>query len=417
MRRDDRETVFMAARHLPIVIAGGGIGGLCAALALVQRGIDVVVLEQARELREVGAGVQISPNGTRVLASLGLDRAMRAVAVEPQAKEIRLWSSGETWPLFDLGASAVADYGHPYLMFHRGDLQLVLAAALRDAAPSALRLGCEVAEVVEADDHVEVVLKSGERLSARAVVGADGVHSRVRAGLFGPAKPVFTGCVAWRGIVPVERLPAHMRRAVGVNWVGPGRHVVTYPLRRGELVNFVGVVERDGWEIESWTERGSHADCAADFAGWHADVHALIDNIDVHYRWALMSRAPIDRWSVGRVVLLGDAAHPMLPFMAQGAVMAIEDAVVLARCFESFGDDSHAAIGAYEAARIARANRCVVLADRNRQIFHSDRLLDRDDARRYVTTQWSEDKVRERYHWLFRYDAVAGALDQATVPA
>jgi len=333
---------------------------------------------------------------------------MRKVAVEPEAKEIRLWNSGETWPLFDLGASAIADYGPPYLMFHRGDLQMVLAAAVRTAGPDILRLGLEVVDVVDRDDHAELLLRSGERLNARAVVGADGVHSRIRASLFGVTKPVFTGCIAWRGTVPAERLPAHMRRPVGVNWVGPGRHVVTYPLRRGKLVNFVGVVEREGWEIESWTERGSHEQCAADFAGWHADVHALINNIDVPYRWALMSRAPIDRWSAGRVVLLGDAAHPMLPFMAQGAVMAIEDAVMLARSFQRFADDHAAAIRAYETARVARANRCVILADRNRRIFHSDRLLDSDDAHRYVATQWSEDKVRERYHWLFSHDAVGG---------
>jgi salicylate hydroxylase len=403
----------MTTRDLPIVIAGAGIGGLATALALLQRGIRLVVLEQARELREVGAGLQISPNGTRVLSSLGLDAAMDRIAVVPQAKEIRLWSTGETWPLFDLGASAVADYGSPYLMFHRGDLQMMLAAAVRAADPAAIRLGTEVTGVVDGPDRAEVLLASGERVPARAVVGADGVHSRVRAGLFGAAKPVFTGCIAWRGTVPAERLPSHLRRPVGANWVGPGRHVVTYPLRRGELVNFVGVVEREGWETESWTERGSHDDCAADFAGWHADVHALIDNIDVHYRWALMSRAPIARWSSGRIVLLGDAAHPTLPFMAQGAVMAIEDAIILARAFAECGDDDATAIAAYEAARVDRANRCVSLADRNRKIFHDDRLIDREDARRYVATQWSEDKVRERYDWLFRYDAVTAPLGSA----
>jgi salicylate hydroxylase len=407
------QKAVMTANQLPIVITGAGIGGLTTALALLQRGIDVVVLEQAQELREVGAGLQISPNGTRVLSSLGLDAAMGEVAVVPQAKEIRLWNSGETWPLFDLGASAVADYGYPYLMFHRGDLQMMLAAAVRRQHPGAIRLGAAVTDVIDGPDRAELVLASGERVPARAVVGADGVHSRLRTKLFGAPTPVFTGCVAWRGTVPAERLPPHMRRPVGANWVGPGRHVVTYPLRRGELMNFVGVVEREGWETESWTERGSHDECAADFAGWHADVQALIDNIDVHYRWALMSRAPIARWSSGRIVLLGDAAHPTLPFMAQGAVMAIEDAVVLARAFEMFGADHAAAIAAYEATRVARANRCVSLADRNRKIFHDDRLIDREDARRYVATQWSEDKVRERYHWLFCYDAVHGAIGQA----
>jgi salicylate hydroxylase len=389
-----------------IVVAGAGIGGLCAALALIRRGFEVVVCEQAAELREVGAGVQLSPNGTRVLAALGVLEDLRMVAVEAEAKEIRLWNSGETWPLFDLGTSAMAEYGFPYLMVHRGDLQTVLARAVERAAPGSVKPGAEVVDVRDHGASASAVLADGSSVDGRLVIGADGIHSRVRKATLGAGEAAFTGCIAWRGVVPSDRLPPHLRRAVGANWVGPGRHVVTYPLRRGELMNFVGVVEGQGWETESWTARGSHADCAADFAGWHADVHALIDNIDVHYRWALMSRPPIERWSKGNVVLVGDACHPMLPFMAQGAVMAIEDGLLLARCIEAHRDDCAAAIRAYEALRVERANACVRAADRNREIFHNDRLLDRADATRYVSTQWSEAKVRERYHWLFSYDAV-----------
>lgn len=404
-------------QQLPYVIVGAGIGGLTAALAMLRRGLDVRILEQATELREVGAGLQISPNGTRVLAALGLDEAMQAIAAVPQGKEIRLWNSGETWPLFDLGSVAVEQYGAPYLMFHRGDLQMMLARAVTAARPEALRLGAAVTDVIDEGDRLAVVLADGSRIAACAVVGADGIHSRVRAKLFGASNPVFTGCVAWRGVVPAERLPQRLRRPVGANWVGPGRHVVTYPLRRGELVNFVGIVERTGWETESWTTRGTHDECTADFAGWHADVHALIDNIDAHYRWALMSRAPLARWSQGRIVLLGDAAHPTLPFMAQGAVMAIEDGAVLARCFDDHRDDPDAAIAAFERARMTRANQCVALADRNRTIFHNDRLQDSADANHYVATQWSEDKVHARYDWLFRYDAMKNPYDPICLPA
>ena len=393
-----------------IVVAGAGIGGLCAALALIRRGFEVVVCEQASELREVGAGVQLSPNGTRVLAELGVLDDLRAIAVEAEAKEIRLWSSGETWPLFDLGASAMAEYGFPYLMVHRGDLQMVLARAFERAAPGAIRRSAEVVDVRNDGELASVVLADGTSVDGQLVIGADGIHSRVRKATLGAGEAAFTGCIAWRGVVPAERLPAHLRRAVGANWVGPGRHVVTYPLRRGELMNFVGVVEGQAWETESWTARGSHQACAADFVGWHPDVHALIDNIDVHYRWALMSRPPIERWSKGNVVLVGDACHPMLPFMAQGAVMAIEDGLLLARCLEAHRGDQAAAIRNYEALRVARANRCVLAAERNREIFHNDRLLDRADAAHYVSTQWSETKVRERYHWLFSYDAVGCPL-------
>src|ERR1700761_3425437 len=393
-----------------MVVAGAGIGGLCAALALIRRGFEVTVCEQAPELREVGAGVQLSPNGTRVLAALDVLEDLRAVAVEAEAKEIRLWSSGETWPLFDLGASAMAEYGFPYLMVHRGDLQTVLAKAVERAAPGTIRPGAEVVDVRDRGEFASVILADGSSVDGRLVIGADGIHSRVRKGTLGAGEAAFTGCIAWRGVVPSERLPKHLRRAVGANWVGPGRHVVTYPLRRGELVNFVGVVERQGWETESWTARGSREDCAADFEGWPPDVPALIDNIDVHYRWALMSRPPIERWSSGNVVLLGDACHPMLPFMAQGAVMAIEDGILLARCLEAHRGDRSSAIRNYEALRVERANRCVRAAERNREIFHNDRLLDRADASRYVSTQWSEEKVRERYHWLFSYNAVGRSL-------
>lgn len=390
----------------PILIVGAGIGGLTAALALLQRGFEVTVLEQAEKLRELGAGVQISPNGTRVLFDLGLQAALAKVAVTPSAKQIRLWNSGETWSLFDLGASAIAEYGFPYLMFHRGDLQMVLANAVREASPDAIRLNAKVADIKEQDDGVVVILESGEVVPGRLVIGADGIHSRTRAGVAGSTDPAFTGCIAWRGVVEASKLPDRLRAPVGCNWVGPGRHVVTYPLRCGELVNFVGVVESDAWTTESWTARGTREDCSADFAGWHEDVHALIESIDVHYRWALMSRPTLQSWSNGSTVLLGDAAHAMLPFMAQGAVMAIEDGLILARCIERCPDDLATAVAHFQAIRLPRANKCVELADRNRLLFHNETLLDRHDAHRYVSTQWNEDKVRDRYDWLFRYDAV-----------
>jgi salicylate hydroxylase len=389
-----------------IIIIGAGIGGLTAALALQQRGLEVVVCEQASELREVGAGVQLSPNGTRVLAALGLLEALRAVSAEPAAKEIRLWSTGDSWPLFDLGTASVAEYGFPYLMVHRGDLHALLAQAVRRASPDAIQLGARLVDIAEATDGVTVTLADGRHIAGALLIGADGVHSQVRALRFGAGQASFTGCSAWRGVVPAERLPPRLARQVGVNWVGPGHHVVTYPLRRGELINVVCVVESADWETESWTTRGSRDDCAADFAGWHQDVHILIDNIDVHYRWALLSRAPIERWHDGRTVLLGDACHPMLPFMAQGAVMAIEDGLVLARCLEAHPNDPARAFAGYEAARVARANRCVRAAERNRQIFHDGRLAEPADAARYVATQWNETAVRERYDWLFAHDAL-----------
>ena len=396
-----------------ILIAGGGIGGLTLALALERRGFTPVVLEQASRLEEVGAGLQLSPNGTRALASLGLLDALRAVAVEPEGKRIRLWNTGETWPLFDLGPMAVAEYGFPYLMIHRGDLQATMLNALEERAPGALRLGVKVVGLEQEGDGVTALFADGTREKGAVLIGADGVHSSIRAGLFGESHAEFTGCMAWRGVIDAARLPAELMRPLGVNWVGPGRHVITYPLRGCTLMNFVGVVESSDWQSESWTARGTREECAADFAGWHPDVHTLIDNVDEHFRWALLSRKPLAEWRVGRVALLGDACHPMLPFMAQGAVMAIEDAVVLARCLAAW-DDVETALAAYVAARVERTTRCVQAAERQRIVFHNDKLSDAADAAAYVEAQWDEERVHQRYDWLFSHDVVGGELSAVT---
>lgn len=394
-----------------ILVAGGGIGGLVAALALLQRGASVRVFEQAGELREIGAGVQISPNGSRILDALGLLDEARSAGLQPTGKEIRLWNSGERWPLFDLGGSAESEYGFPYLMLHRADLHTLLARAVMRIAPDAISLGSKVVAVEQDTRSVTVSLSNGTRQSGDVLVGADGVHSIVRDAVGERARASFTGCMAWRGVVSIDRLPAHFRRAVGTNWVGLGRHVVTYPLRRGELVNFVGVVERDDWTVESWTERGSREECAQDFVGWHPDIQILIGAIEEHYKWALLSRPPMQRWSYGRITLLGDACHSMLPFMAQGAVMAMEDGFVLARAIAERQGKPADALADYERVRMARANRCVSAAERNRQVFHNEQLANADAASRYVSDQWNEDVVRSRYDWLFAYDATSCSLD------
>jgi salicylate hydroxylase len=285
---------------------------------------------------------------------------------------------------------------------------MLLVEAVRRSDPSAIHLGASVSRVTETGDGVVVGLADGRTVTGSLLIGADGVHSATRSAVFGQAKVRFTGCTAWRGVVPMERLPRHLARQAGVNWIGPGRHVVTYPLRGGKLMNFVGVVERSDWTTESWTMRGTREECASDFAGWHSDVHALIDNIDDHYRWALLSRTTMECWTAKRTVLLGDACHPMLPFMAQGAVMAIEDGMVLARCLARGGvADLAIAFRQYEYERVERANRCVRAAERNLELFHNARLLDAEDAERYVGTEWSEQRVFDRYDWLFSYDATA----------
>jgi salicylate hydroxylase len=387
-----------------VLIAGGGIGGLTAALALLRAGIDVEVYEQAKEMKEVGAGVQLAANGTRVLYALGVGEELKALSCEATGKEIRLWNSGETWKLFDLGAASIERYGFPYFTVYRPDLLEVLARAVRREKSDAIHLGMKCIGFEQDPQIVKLKLDNDAAAEGDALIGADGVHSCIRQGLFGADRPSFTGVIAWRGIVPIERLPMHMARMVGSNWIGPGGHIVHYPLRGGRLMNFVGALERADWQVESWSARGTTAELAADFRGWHEDIQALIRSIDTPYKWALMVRPPLERWSVGRVSLLGDAAHSMLPTLAQGAVMAIEDGLILARCLKAHPEPS-SALKRYEAARRERTRRTVEGSAANIHRFHDPALADPVEGRKYVEREWAGERIAERYEWLFRYDA------------
>ena len=390
---------------MKVLIAGGGIGGLTAALALLKRGFDVEVYEQASALKEVGAGLQLSANGNRALYELGVGDALRQLSCEATGKEIRLWNSGETWKLFDLGAVSVENYGYPYFTVYRPDLLAVLADAVRALKADAIRLGAKSIGFEQDADGVSLRLE-GSSARGDALIGADGMHSNIRQTLFGADRPEFTGLMAWRGVIPMARLPGRMRRMVGTNWVGPGGHIVHYPLHAGALMNFVGVKERADWQVESWSVRGTVEECLADFRGWNEDIEMMIRAIDEPYKWALMHRAPLDRWSVGRVSLLGDACHSTLPFLAQGAVMAIEDGFILARALAAHADVAQA-LTRYEAARRERTRRIVEGAAANTKRFHNPELAHAAGARAYVDREWTEARVKERYEWLFTYDVTA----------
>lgn len=388
-----------------ILIAGAGIGGLTAALALIKRGYKVDLYEQASELKEVGAGVQISANGTRALFHLGVGEDLQKQACEPQEKEVRLWNTGQRWKLFDVGPTSVARFGFPYFTMYRPDLLDALVAGVRRAAPEAIHLGRKCIGFTEENGRVTLQFADGGSATGDLLIGADGVHSKVRAQLWGADAPQFTGCVAWRGIVPMSKLPKHLARMVGTNWLGPGGHVVHYPLHGGEVMNFVGVVERDDWQVESWSVRGTHEECLRDFAGWNEDVQTLIRGIGTPYKWALMGREPMPKWSRGHATLLGDACHPTLPFMAQGAVMAIEDGVILARALDEYADIA-TALEHYEAARNERTAALVRASSANAKRFHNQTLSTAGEAEAYLQREFNEQKVKERYDWLFEYDVL-----------
>ena len=386
-----------------IAIAGAGIAGLTTALALLQQGFKVAVFEQAAQLGELGAGLQISPNGSRVLLALGLGEALQSVVSPARGKEIRMWNTGQRWKLFDLGDDCLARFGAPYWMVHRGDLHRVLRDAFEARSDQPVRLNARVVKARSTASGVMFELNDGTLHSACALLAADGVHSVLREQVLGEDKAQFTGLLAWRGLVPVQRVSEHLRAQVGTNWVGPGAHVITYPVRCGQLMNVVGIIERDGWRSESWTERGTHAELLQDFGHWHTDVCELMSAIEQPFKWALLGRVPQTGWAQGNICLLGDAAHPTLPFLAQGANMAIEDAAVMARCL-ALDETTEHALARFEKLRWQRTADIVNRSRDNAQRFHNPQLSDPAKAVDYVSSEWEPEKVRRRYDWLFEYD-------------
>ncbi len=390
-----------------VLIAGGGIGGLAAAAALLLKGIDVDVYEQAEDLKEVGAGIQISPNGNRVLDALGVFQNLKALSCDPERKEFRLWNTGRPWPMFSLGKAVVEKYGYPYLTVYRPDLHGALAQRVRELKPDAIHLGCPAAGLNQDYNGVQLVLKEGRTLRGDALIGADGVRSVVRNTLWGPTNPEFTGMVTWRSLIPMELLPTHMQVSVGSTWIGPGGHVVTYPLHKSKIMNFVATIEGRTWNHSGGSAPGTTEECLSDFAGWHEDVLTMIRLSPSLLKWALASREPIAQWTQGRVSLLGDAAHATLPFLAQGAVHSIEDGWVLARCLEGIAPAKvPEALQRYEKARVERTSRMVRGATANTERFHSKELATEERAEKYLQLEWSQSPIFERYDWLYRYDAV-----------
>ena len=385
---------------LRAVVVGAGIGGLTAAIALRRAGLDVQVFEQAPELHEVGAGIQLSPNATRLLARLGVGEALARVAVRPDAIEHRRWQDGRVLLRQPLGDAVEREFGAPYYHVYRPDLLAVLSGALPAGVVHLDRRGVAIA-----DDRV--TFADGATVAADVVIGADGIHSVVRAAIVGADAPRFSGSIAYRGLVPAERL-AHLELPRdGNSFLGPNRHFVHYWVAARRFMNFVAVVPGGDWRVESWSATGEVKAALAEFEGWHPQVTTIIAAAERTHRWALYDREPLDTWSRGRTTLLGDAAHAMLPFMAQGACQAIEDAAVLARCLaKATRDDVPHALARYEAIRKPRAIAVQRASRENATLYH---LPDGDDQRardaRYAAHMAAGPFAARG--WLFAYDADA----------
>jgi salicylate hydroxylase len=353
-----------------IAIVGGGIGGLAAALFLRQSGQEATVYEQASELREVGAGIVVSPNMVRPLRKLGLLAALERFAVRLEAAwEFRRWNDGRILFSQPMGEACERLYGAHCYVAHRADL----LALLQQALPGQwLRLDHRCIGIAQDGREARLTFadKSGRetRVTADAVIGADGIHSTIREAIAPGADARFSGLCAFRCLVPRERAPALALRPVQTLWLGPGRHFVHYPISGGRLVNVVAIVPAGDWRTESWTAAGEIPDMVREFAGWDGRLQQLIVSATDTKRWALYDRFPLERWSAGRISLLGDAAHAMLPFYGQGAAQAIEDAAVLAACLQDPEPGSAAAaLLRYEEIRRPRASQ-VQLMSRGREL-------------------------------------------------
>jgi len=383
-----------------IAIIGGGIGGLSAALHLLKAGLDVQVYEQAPRVSEIGAGIQISPNASRLLHRLGLRPAMDRIGVFPQAVHQRRWDDGRTLQRAPVGKLVEETFGAPYYHFHRADLANLLAQAL---PAERVHTRHKLVSVEDTGSKVIARFENGTEAEADVLVGADGIHSRVNALVFGAEKARFTGCIAWRGLVPAEKVRHLDIEVASHNWMGPDGHVVHYWVSGGRFMNVVCVTEQGGWTEEGWTVPGNVADVAARYADWHPTVRGLIASFSETFVWALHDRAELLRWSTGRITLLGDACHPMLPFMAQGAAQSIEDGATLASVLATMTGDPKDALRRYEELRKPRASRLQQASAANRTRFH---LPDGPEQQaRDAAMAASGDRSMANIGWLYAHDA------------
>ena len=383
-----------------VIIVGAGIGGLVSALCLDAKGHKVKIYEQAEILSELGAGIQLSPNATKVLNYLDLFKDLEPYIFEPNSFQFLNFSTGKVITERKLGKAIKKDFNSPNYDIHRADLQRVLLNKIK-VKNIDIHTNMKVTNVGNNKNSAFIEV-DGKKIQADLVIGADGIHSKVSDSLFGKKEIIYTGNVAWRMLIPVETLPENLILPDTTVWLGPNKHFVTYHVNGGKNLNCVCLVEQDGWFNESWSEKGEIEELKKAYKGWNRTIETLLQHADPNtlYKWALNDRLPMKQWSKGRIIVLGDAAHPMLPFLAQGAAMAIEDGAVLANCIDNF-DEVEEALKYFEKIRKPRTSYVQSAARRNAKVLHLSGLA---AILRNLVMGYIGNKIFKK---LYSYDALS----------
>ena len=396
MGNDDR-TRKGAAVTDPVLICGGGIGGLSAAIALARQGIPVKVLEQAKSFSEAGAGIELGPNAARHLSDWGLMELLSSFASEPQAMRIHDGADRAVLATVPIGAYMRERYGAPYLIIHRKQLQYCLLEAAGRLDGVDIETGFKVARIEASEEGVVATTRSGKPARGRVLVGADGLWSSVRATL-SDAEPVPAGVTAWRALVPAETVPSFVAPDDIGLYLGPGAHVVHYPIDGGATMNLVAMIE-ETLHFDGWASPGEASDLLPFFSDWSDDVYGLLELPESWHKWTVMRMDPLQSWGEGPVTLIGDAAHPIEPFMAQGGATAIEDAAELGNALAAQPDNAVAALRSYEAARQARARRIQVASHERGVIYHRSGPM--RWIRNLALRHGAPVRFVKRYDWLY----------------